>query len=61
LHYFRSNSPFLEANSTAAATEVKNTVDPSRQSSPGADGRFLSQKVVVNGRDGTSWRREKFV
>lgn len=42
-------------------TEVKHTVELSRHSSPGTDGRFLSQKVVVNGRDGTSWGRENTV
>lgn len=40
---------------------MKHTVELSRHSSPGTDGRFLSQKLVVNGWAGTSWGREKMV
>ena len=40
---------------------MKHTVELSRHSSPGTDGRFLSQKLVVNGRAGTSWGREEMV
>jgi len=40
---------------------VKNRVELSRHNSPGTDGRFLSQKVVVNGWAGTSWGREEMV
>lgn len=36
-------------------------VQLSRHSSPGTDGRFLSQKLVGNGFAGTSWGRKEMV
>lgn len=53
--YFRQGSPFLQTRSPAAATEVTHRVQLSRHSSPGAEGRFLSQKLLRNGRAGTSF------
>lgn len=41
-----------------AATEVKKVENPTSFSSPCTDGKFLSQKVVMIGWAGTSWRKE---